>query len=138
MKKRTTNTQKGVTRIDYLVAGCATVAVAAGVILWLVPTMQDRLNTWPPSAEATLRRCREAVKREAQKIQWRPYWKHVEDRPRPASLLKDPINTREVVVIYRAQDNNTGDLYQTFGVCTMRPSGITVRLFDDARELLKS
>ena len=131
-------TPRRITSLDYVVAGCATVGAAALVIGWLLPAMQDRMNSWPPNAEATLRRCREAVKSEAQKIQWRPYWKHVEDRPRPASLLKDPINTREVVVIYRAQDNSTGDLYQTFGICTMNPAGIKVRLFDDARELLKN
>jgi hypothetical protein len=126
------------TPLDYVVAGCATVATAALVVGWLVPMVQDQLHTWPPSADATLRRCRDAVKREALKIQWRPYWKHVEDKPRAASLLKDPINTREVVVSYRAQDNATGDLYQTWAICTMKPSGIKIMLFDDVRELMKS
>lgn len=133
MKKRSTNTQKGVTRIDYLVAGCATVAVAAGMILWLVPTMQDRLNTWPPSAEATLRRCREAVKSEAQKIQWRPYWKHVRDEPTPYGQNS---NTRIVKVFYRAQDNANGDLYETVAYCTLRPNKTEVLLMDEVRDFL--
>lgn len=126
-------TPRRITSLDYVVAGCATVGAAALVIGWLLPAIQDRMNSWPPNAEATLRRCREAVKSEAQKIQWRPYWKHVRDEPTPYGQNS---NTRIVKVFYRAQDNANGDLYETAAYCTLKPGKTEVLLLDEVRDFL--